>query len=203
MAGSVGSIGRDVRAFTSLQQRPRAEINSDPGGGRSFGTIQRQASSVGIAPAESSPQIRAGFGANTLSPAGAALFTLDSTVRYVRQNTPTLEEQRDELRNRLAELEEITGRRADVEAPEAIGAREQESLAPQQVSEADSETTQANAANPAREFVESLNEGAGQSFARFRADELSSAEGASSPRPGAQIFPVEESARPTVLNVQV
>ena len=221
MAGNIGSIGRDFGAFTSLQQRQRAEIIPDPGGGRSFVNVQRQTTGIGTAganrPNNLGPQVRAGFGENTLSPPGAALQALNTTVRRVRETFPSLQDQQEELRNRIAELREITGRRFNTEETDALRPRETNEteeadrpLRPERPErevdrrplELELNSARTQAADRTRGFIQTLNERAGQTLARFRTEELPEFGGVSV-RVGGRIFPVEEPAPPQVLNVQV
>ena len=58
--------------------------------------------------AEEAPEIRAGFGENTLSPSGAALKTIEANLKAARQLVPTVEELRERARAAQARREEAT-----------------------------------------------------------------------------------------------
>ncbi len=51
------------------------------------------------------PEVRAGFGKGTLSPGGAALRALDYSLKRARSMVPTMEEVREQVGARRAELE--------------------------------------------------------------------------------------------------
>lgn len=75
------------------------------------------------------PEIRAGFGENTLSPPGAALETLDTNLEVAGQLVPTVEELRARARVNQAERADALAARAGQERPEEV--RQRETLRPE------------------------------------------------------------------------
>jgi hypothetical protein len=66
------------------------------------------------------PEIRAGFGENTLSPSGAALRTINSNLEAARRLVPSVEELQQAARQRAAEQAdsfERSAQRGDEERP--------------------------------------------------------------------------------------
>lgn len=94
------NIGSASRAITSLASagvtRPERVAVSNPNGEKP-GQLVRD---------KEAPEIRAGFGENTLSPSGAALKTLDSNLRAAAQLVPSVEELRERARLAQARREE-------------------------------------------------------------------------------------------------
>ena len=116
MGLNIGAAARAVSALppTGLNRPDRAAVPRDPEADRRGDLVQR--------PEE--PEIRAGFGENTLSPNGAALETLDSNLEVAGRLVPTVEELRQRAQVNQAQradaVETRTARTPDVRRRETV-----------------------------------------------------------------------------------
>lgn len=94
------SIGSASRAIASLA--PAGLTRS----GRAVASNPDAEKPGQLVRAEEVPEIRAGFGENTLSPSGAALKTIEANLKAARQLVPTAEELRERARAAQARREE-------------------------------------------------------------------------------------------------
>jgi len=78
---------------------------------------------------EAPPEVRAGFGENTLSPSSAALKTLDANLEAAARLVPSVEELRD--RARAAQAERANAAASRAEADRSEGLRRRESVRPE------------------------------------------------------------------------
>lgn len=181
MGLNIGAITRDV-SFTSATQ---PSVNGISTTRFQRGTAVSTQSQDGSNPLQgpvfnrNQPELRAGFGANTLSPPGAALQTLNRGVEAVRQHTPTLQQQQEELRSRYAKLR-----------------TQFETKAPPPPRRLDLVSPRAQAVQRTGQFVSSLNEAANTAQARVRGVQPTSTQ------PGPQItinnqtFPLTQNTTP-------
>lgn len=113
------NIGAASRAITALApaalSRPERSPVTTPDGEQPGQLIRR----------EKPPEIRVGFGENTLSPSGAALRTLDTNLEAAGQLVPSVEE----LRARAREAQAL--REAAQETAEPVEFRQPERVRPQ------------------------------------------------------------------------
>lgn len=204
MGLTTGSISANFSALTAPRERDRSELftglngdrrlQNDPAGSRT------QPPRIGLTP-NATEELRAGFGENTLSPAGAALRTLDRTVRTVRESLPTLADRREDLRTRLTELRELnSGRDDENEAPPRAAAPE-EAREPLRVNTLDLDTPRARAVSQSRDFITALNDRAGRALSQLNGERPRSVAGTSI-QIGDRIFPVEDAQPPSVLDVR-
>jgi hypothetical protein len=132
---AVRGIGEETRARNFVRRNPRAADNP---------LFDRDVEEV-VAD-------RAGFGEGTLSPPGAALATVRRGVEEARDLVPSIEEERAEVQQRIAEMRErLQGNDGERPAPVPL----------------DLSVGRAEAAGAAREFIRIVNEGAGQAAARL------------------------------------
>lgn len=112
-------IGAASRAISSLA--PAGFIRSD----RAAATTPEGEQPGQLIRREKPPEIRVGFGENTLSPSGAALRTLDRNLEAAGQLVPTVEE----LRARAREAQAL--REAAQETAEPVEFRQPERVRPE------------------------------------------------------------------------
>ena len=159
MGASIGPIGRDVAAIQTQQPRiNRANLNDADNRASDDARPRLNADDPPSVPSDRDPDsFEAGFGQNTLSPAGAAITALGRGVEAVRSSLPSLEERRVEIGVRL---EEDRGR---LEQDPVQPLQPVEPARPVEVA-----APQAEAANPVTEFIDSSN--AATAEARLRED---------------------------------
>lgn len=115
------SIGTSARAISAPppSARLRPEGTPVPAG-------RGPDDAVTLVPRPELPEIRAGFGENTLSPSGAALTTVNSNLEAAERLIPTVEELRERARVNRAERAEAaaasreTGRTEDLRRRELV-----------------------------------------------------------------------------------
>lgn len=108
------NIGSTSRAIVSLASTGAARLN------RAVASTPPTEKPGQLVKREEAPEIRAGFGENTLSVSGAALKTIDSNLKAAKQLVPTSEELRERARVAQARREEaIASAVAPTLAPEA------------------------------------------------------------------------------------
>lgn len=112
------NIGSTSRAIVSLASTGAARLN------RAVASTPPTEKPGQLVKREEAPEIRAGFGENTLSVSGAALKTIDSNLKAAKQLVPTSEELRERARVAQARREEaiasaVAPTLAPAPAPEA------------------------------------------------------------------------------------
>ena len=88
MGLDIGAAVRAVSAYPPASRPERASASRE----------SRPGDRVELARRPEEPEIRAGFGENTLSPSGAALETLDSNLEAAARLVPTVQELRERAR---------------------------------------------------------------------------------------------------------
>ncbi len=108
MGINIGAAARAVSALPPANRPDRTPVRPDPRVQERTDIVQR--------PEE--PEIRAGFGENTLSPSAAALETLDSNLEAAERIVPTVQELRERSRVTQAARPDTIESRATAPAPD-------------------------------------------------------------------------------------
>jgi len=103
MGLDIGAAVRAVSAYPPASRPERSPASRE----------NRPGDRVELTPRPEEPEIRAGFGENTLSPSGAALKTLDSNLEAAARLVPTVQELRDRARVTQAQRGEAIQARAN------------------------------------------------------------------------------------------